>query len=82
MLLGCVGNPAFAPSAACPPGYATIERSLTINGSAWAACEDLQEPGGALVLLSSDGKAEWFSKSYEVYTRGTWTTPELSLIHI
>ena len=27
----------------------------------------MQEPGGALVLLSSDGEAEWFSKSYEPY---------------
>ena len=32
-----------------------------------AACEDLQEPGGAIALVCSSGIVEWFSKGYEVY---------------
>lgn len=34
------------------------------------ACEDLQQPDGALVLVpsaSSGGQAEWFAKSYNPY---------------
>ena len=30
--------------------------------SGWAACEDLQRPDGAMVLMSADGDAEWFEK--------------------
>jgi hypothetical protein len=33
---------------------------------AWIACEDLQTPGGALVLVSSS-RTEWFSKGYSPY---------------
>ena len=33
----------------------------------WAACEDIQQPGGAIALVSCDGEVEWFSKSYEPY---------------
>ena len=35
------------------PGQETIVDTFTINGTAWAACEDLQRPGGALVLVES-----------------------------
>ena len=30
-------------------------------------CEDLQAPGGALLLVSDAGDAEWFAKGYEPY---------------
>ena len=32
-----------------------------------AACEDLQQPGGAIALVSSAGHTEWFSKGYSVF---------------
>ena len=41
--------------------------SFLARGAAWSACEDLQTPGGALLLLSSGGEAEWFSKTYAPY---------------
>ena len=37
------------------------------NGTAWAACEDLHQPGGALLLLSGEGEAEWFTQSFAPY---------------
>ena len=55
----------------CPDGTAPAD-SFEINGTAWAACEDVQAPNGALVLVSSRGENHWFSKGYEPY--GTnWT---------
>ena len=43
-----------------------------INGTSWRACEDLQQPGGALALFSGAGDAEWFEKDYAPY-RTNWT---------
>jgi hypothetical protein len=50
----------------CPSGTTLVE-SFTLNGTAWHACEDLQAPGGALVLMSARGDSEWFTKGYEPY---------------
>ena len=49
------------------PGTTTRVDSFDLNGTAWAACEDLQAPGGALVLASAAGDLEWFEKTYEPY---------------
>ena len=38
--------------------------------SSWVACEDLQQPDGAIALVPSVGGTaaiEWFAKSHEVY---------------
>ena len=60
---------------ACPSGTTQVE-SFEINSTEWAACEDLQVAGGALVLVSSAGRAEWFPKGYAPY--GTnWTDDSL-----
>ena len=60
-----------AAPAHCPGGMSQVD-SFTASGARWAACEDLQQPGGDIVLLSSSGKMERFSKSYELY-RTNWT---------
>ena len=60
-------EPAAAP--ACRGGLTQVD-GFALNGSQWSACEDLSTPGGALALLSSDGAAEWFSKSHEPYVQG------------
>jgi hypothetical protein len=45
----------------------TAVDSFKINGSAWTACEDLQQPGGALAIVGSTGEVEWFEKTYSPY---------------
>ena len=49
------------------PGSTSLVDLFNLNGTRWAACEDLQVPGGALALVSSSGTTEWFHKSYETY---------------
>ena len=44
--------------------------TFNINNAAWCACEDLERPGGAILLVSAEGDAEWFEKTYEPYTQG------------
>ena len=51
---------------ACPGGITQID-TFDINGTAWSACEDLQQPGGSIVLVSGSGDVEWFSKTYSAY---------------
>jgi hypothetical protein len=41
--------------------------SFTINGTGWIACEDLQQPDGAIVMVSTNGNVSWFPKSYSMY---------------
>ena len=54
-------------AATCPGGIATVD-TFELNGSAWTACEDLQQPGGAIALVNDEsGHVEWFSKSHEQY---------------
>ena len=55
----------------CPDGTTRVD-AFELNGTSWAACEDLQTPGGALALLSSNGDAEWFTKGYAPY-ESNWT---------
>jgi hypothetical protein len=62
LLLPCLA--VGAPS--CPDGTAAVD-SFAINGTAWIACEDLQQPAGSIALVSTAGCTEWFSKGYEVY---------------
>lgn len=31
------------------------------------ACEDLQRPDGAIVLVSGTGQREWFEKTHSIY---------------
>ena len=49
------------------PGTTTRVDAFDLNGTAWVACEDLQAPGGALVLASAAGDLEWFEKTYQPY---------------
>lgn len=49
------------------PGSTTPVDSFEIDGTAWRACENLQVPDGALVLISANGEQEWFPKSYSMY---------------
>ena len=54
------------------PDASTLVDSFLSNGTMWAACEDLQLPGGDIVLVSAQGDTERFTKSFEPY--GTnWT---------
>ena len=47
--------------------------TFTYNGTAWLACEDLQQPGGDIVLVrSSDAHIERFNKAYAPFTTN-WT---------
>lgn len=48
----------------CPVEEMTLVDTFAINGTAWAACEDLQRPDGAIVLVPSSGELQWFSKGY------------------
>ena len=61
---------AFAAPPSCPAGAATRVAQFELNGTAWAACEDLQRRDGALVLVSDAGRQEWFEQGYEPYTQG------------
>ena len=56
---------------ACSGGMDQVD-TFTINGTLWAACEDLQEPGGALALVPGSGATEWFEKGYSEY-KTNWT---------
>jgi hypothetical protein len=55
----------------CPVGLDQVD-TFSINGSTWVACEDLQQPGGTIALVSVSGEVEWFEKGYEPY-RTNWT---------
>ena len=49
----------------CPSGMSQVD-TFTINSTAWSACEDLQQPNGALALVKAS-TVEWFNKGYEMY---------------
>ena len=50
------------------PSPLTLLETFEHRGEAWAACEDLQTPDGALALVpSTGGKTEWFHKGHHVY---------------
>jgi hypothetical protein len=49
----------------CPSGMSQMD-SVEITGTAWLVCEDLQQPSGAVALVSADDLA-WFPKSYSMY---------------
>ena len=51
-------------------GGMTLVANFNIDNTAWCACEDLEHPGGAILLVSAEGDAEWFEKTYEPYTQG------------
>ena len=59
------GSTPLVPS--CPAGVEQVDSYQLSDGTTWVACEDLQQPGAALVLLSSAGEVEWFTKSYSPY---------------
>ena len=46
---------------ACP-NYMTQVDTFTLNNTAWAACEDLQRPDGAIALVPASGEPQWFTK--------------------
>ena len=50
----------------CPRGTELIN-SFVLKGQNWEACEDLQRPGGDIVLVGASGEMEWFAKGYEVF---------------
>jgi hypothetical protein len=66
-------NSEIVPS--CPDA-STLVDSFETNGTIYAACEDLQQPDGDIVLVSSKGHTERFSKSYAPYT-SNWTDDSL-----
>ena len=37
--------------------------SFTMNGTSWIACEDLQQPDGAIVMVSASGEEAWYVPS-------------------
>eukprot|EP00039_Didymoeca_costata_P000747 m.47124 g.47124 ORF g.47124 m.47124 type:complete len:928 (+) comp10450_c0_seq1:1419-4202(+) len=45
----------------------TLVEHFEINNTEWIACENLNEFDGAILLQSSKGDVEWFSKSYSAY---------------
>ena len=58
-------------AATCPGGIAKVD-TFSLKGpdgseDLWVVCEDLQVPGGAIALVSSSGRTEWFAKGYEVF---------------
>ena len=57
---------ATAAAIDCPGGTSLVDL-FELNGTQWAACEDLQVPGGALALVPSSGATEWFHKTHETY---------------
>lgn len=52
---------------ACPGGSTLVDTFQGPDSATWLACEDLQEPGGALALVPESGDVEWFEKTYEMY---------------
>ena len=66
MLLLLLVSLAPAGAIECPGGLTHID-TFEINGTSWSACEDLQVPDGALVLVPERGQPEWFPKSYSHY---------------
>ena len=68
-MLFVAGLASSATSAACPSGTTPVD-TFTAEGKNWTACEDLQTPGGALVLVPADSSAAavWLPKTYEPYS--------------
>ena len=61
---------AAASGIACPNAAMTlVDGFKSADGTTWAACEDLQQPGGAIALVSSSTppEVEWFGKTHEQY---------------
>eukprot|EP01045_Picozoa_sp_COSAG04_P034396 COSAG04_NODE_7509_length_1116_cov_1.500492_1_plen_198_part_10 len=72
LLLAAAVAAAAAPAAAAAcPGATTSVDSFELGGASWTACEDLQQPGGALALAAADGRIEWFTKGHEEYADPT-----------
>lgn len=44
-----------------------IDGPFQIYNKNWIACEDLQQPGGAIALVPDYGAIEWFEKGFEPY---------------
>jgi hypothetical protein len=60
-------TPAMKAAIPACPGRLTLVDTFELSGMSWAACEDLQKHGGALSLVSSTGRTEWFNKGYELF---------------
>ena len=58
--------PPLSFGASCPQGMESLN-SFVFEKTTWQACEDLQRPGGDIVLVAASGEMEWFQKGYEVY---------------
>ena len=72
LLLQQVKSVAVALAAPGCAGGTSLVDTFDYNGTAWAACEDLQQPGGDIVLVSSSGVTERFTKGYAQFTTN-WT---------
>lgn len=57
---------AAAAAPACPSGMTQTD-TFELGGASYAACEDLQQPSGAIALVPDKGAIEWFTKGYEQY---------------
>ena len=56
-----------APQRSRCPGGTTEVDTFRLNSTNWTACEDLQIPGGAIVLVDGAGRVERFAKTHEMY---------------
>jgi hypothetical protein len=56
----------IAMSVPCPTGTTLVD-TFEAEGQEWAACEDLQTPGGGLTLVPDSGTSVHLPKSYEPY---------------
>ena len=51
----------------CPNGMTLVD-TFHVDEARWTACEDLQQPGGSIALISSaSGQTEWFNKGHSMY---------------
>eukprot|EP00966_Prymnesium_polylepis_P014580 336583-Prymnesium_polylepis.1 len=58
----------FAACTATPcPSGTLVDTFKLYDESLWSVCEDLQQPGGAVALVSAAGETHWFGKGHEVY---------------
>ena len=63
----CAAAVRFSSGVQCPGGITLVDTFNTADGALWSACEDLQQPGGAVALVSATNQVEWFEKTYEIY---------------
>ena len=66
-LWACSAPPEKCAQIKCPLTMTQVDTFMTEEKRRYVACEDLQQPGGAIALVSDSGHTEWFSKGCELY---------------